>query len=98
MASGGPGGGNEPPGRGTDAATSWHGCRLVAAVPAAWVVPVLGCNRLCELRRCCLARSLDLPSGRQAGAGSDGAGPDISIRASPIRYGQPSRTVACPLG
>src|SRR5215471_3102823 len=65
MASGGPGGGNEPPGRGTDAATSWQGCRLCAAVCVALVVHVVGCNRLCELRRCCPARSISLPEDRR---------------------------------
>jgi hypothetical protein len=42
----------------------------------------LGCIRLCELRRSC-------PASEEAGV--DGVGPEISIRASPIRYGQPSR-------
>jgi hypothetical protein len=49
----------------------------------------LGCTRLCELRRCCRAPWPCLPSGSQAGAQVRGAGPVISIRASPIRYGQP---------
>src|SRR6516162_8682016 len=35
MASGGPGGGNEPPGRCTEAAKSWHGGRL-GALPHPW--------------------------------------------------------------
>ncbi len=48
----------------------------------------LGCTRLCERRRCCRAPLVCLHAGAAA-AGSNGAGPVIQIRASPIRYGQP---------
>src|SRR5262249_7661084 len=83
-ASGGPGGGNEPPGRGTDVAKSWHGCLLVVA----GVVQVLGCNRLCELRRVagrprrCLREGCGTPGPMTPAQLSQYA-------ASPIRYGQP---------
>src|SRR5262249_32680230 len=79
MASGGPGGGNEPPGR-------RHGggeilTRRSDALAAEPLLPsrvALGCNRLCELRRCCRAPG---PSPGEGGCrGSDGAGPVISIR------------------
>jgi hypothetical protein len=48
---------------GTEAAKSWHDAEGRVA---------LGCNRLCELRRCCLASSR-MPR-------SDDAGPVILIR------------------
>ena len=56
----------------------------------------LGCNRLCELRRCCRAPGL-----LQEKADAEGPKAPAQLSqyaASPIRYGHPPETVACPLG
>src|SRR5262245_15575740 len=78
MASGGPGGGNEPPGRGTDAAKSWYGCPLVVY---RWVSPwgaldYASCGAAADPH----PRPLSQRERGEWWGGSDGAGPVIPIR------------------
>src|SRR5262245_22214556 len=87
-ASGGPGGGNEPPGRGMEARNPGTDVRFTRSP---------GCTPwgAIDYASCDAAAGLSLaPQAGQVTGGSEGAGPVISIRASPIRYGQPPETVA----
>ena len=70
------------------------------APPGSWAGPppspsavALGCNRLCELRRCCRHLTMRIGGGR-----SDDAGPVIPIRRVAHSLRTASGTVACPSG